>query len=297
MEKKKSLLLFLLILGTAFWGLSFSVTKLAIGNSSPFLFLFYRFFFATLVLTLIFWKQVKTAQKQALIAGAGLAIPLTAGIFLQTLGIKYTSASQCAFIAGTSVIIIPLIKLLFYRSTAPLKIWVAALIALTGLFIISVTKSFTIGAGDLFTIAGSFGFAIYLIQVEQQTTKMNLLPAIVPMFATCTVLALMMALTSPQNEWFPSHSHFWTGIVFCALFSTAYMYTISNISQRYISAERVAIIYLFEPIFGAVGAYFILDEQLTWRLVIGGALIFIATLIAELKLKPRHKQDPTIMHI
>jgi len=61
------------------------------------------------------------------------------------------------------------------------------------------------------------------------------------------------------------------------------MYTISNISQKYISAERVSIIYLFEPIFGAFAAHFILGEEITSRLLIGGGMIFLATLISELK--------------
>jgi drug/metabolite transporter (DMT)-like permease len=205
------------------------------------------------------------------------------GISLQTFGITYTAASQCAFIAGTCVIIIPILKLIFYRKTAPLNIWLAAIIALAGLFIISVKGGFTISAGDVFTIGGSLGFAIYLIQVERQSALRDLLPTIVPMFATCALLSFGLALAETPGNWLPDDHTFWLGIVFCALFSTAYMCTISNISQRYISAERVAIIYLFEPVFGAIAAFFILDESLTWRLLFGGALIFAATVIAEVK--------------
>ncbi|OOQ61195.1 DMT family transporter [Mucilaginibacter pedocola] len=288
MEKKHTLL-FLLILGTAFWGLSFPVTKLAIGHNSPFLFLFYRFVLATAVLALIFWKHVKNVSKASVITGALLAIPLMLGISLQTLGIKYTTASQCAFIAGTCVIIIPILKLFFYRKAAPFKIWLAAVIALCGLVIIAVKGSLSISTGDLFTIAGSLAFAVYLIEVEKQAAIKSLLPTIVPMFAACAVFALGFALTEKQSNWLPTDTTFWMGIVFCALFSTAYMYTVSNISQRYISAERVSIIYLFEPVFGSIAAFFILNEDLTWRLLLGGGLIFAASLISELKFGPTKK--------
>ncbi len=288
MEKRHTLL-FLLILGTGFWGLSFSVTKLAIGHHSPFLFLFYRFLIATAVLAVIFWKHVRSVDAKAIRIGAILAVPLMLGILLQTLGIKYTPASQCAFIAGTCVIIIPILKLILYRKAAPLKIWLAALIAMAGLFIISVQGGLKMSQGDLFTIAGSLGFAVYLIQVEKYAAIKNLIPTIVPMFATCALLSFGLVFSETQGAWLPGDRVFWLGIIFCALFSTAYMYTISNISQRYISAERVAIIYLFEPVFGAIAAFFILDENLTWRLLVGGALIFSATLIAEVKLK-RYKR-------
>jgi drug/metabolite transporter (DMT)-like permease len=282
--QKKHTLLFLLVLGTGFWGISFSITKQGIEHSSPSLFLFYRFLLATAVLTLVFWKHVKGVSRSAVISGAILAVPLVAGISLQTLGIKYSGASQTAFLAATTVVIIPIFKLLFYRTTAPFKIWMAAVLALTGVFIMSVNCGFAISIGDLFTIAGAGAFAVYMIRIERQSAIQNLLPTIVPMFATCALLTLVLALTEKQTSWIPNDHAFWIGAVYCALFSTAFMYTISNIAQRYISAERVSVIYLFEPVFGAIAAYFILGEVLTWRLLLGGTLIFAASLISELDL-------------
>lgn len=282
MEKKR-IFLILLILGTAFWGVSFSVTKLAIGHASSSTFLFYRFLAATIVLSVIFSKKIKTISLDSVKTGIGLAIPLTCGIYLQTLGIKYSSASQCAFVAGMCVVIIPMMKIIFYKSFPPLKVWVAAAIALIGLFIISIKTDFSVNIGDLYTIAGSFAFAIYLIKVEKDSASHDIVATVVPMFATCAAITFCFALTDSNANWMPENNEFWIGIAFCSLFSTAYMYTISNVAQRYISAERVSIIYLFEPVFGAIAAFFILGEQLSWRLVLGGSLIFAAMLISELK--------------
>ncbi|WP_289658926.1 DMT family transporter [Flavobacterium panacagri] len=283
--KQKQLLLILLIIGTAFWGISYSVTKLAIGNYSPATFLFYRFLLAVIVLSIIFWKYVKDINLQAVKTGFILAVPMFLGIHLQTIGLKYTDASQCSFIAGLTVIIIPLMKLGLYKTNASLKIWIAAFTALTGLFVIAIQDKFTVNVGDLFTIAGSFGFAVYLIAVEKHSASKNLLFSIVPMFAFCALFTFCIALTDAKAVWLPENDTFWLGVVYCALFSTAYMYTVSNISQRYLSAERVAVIYLFEPVFGAIGAFFILGEDLSWRLLLGGSLIFAGTIISEVNFK------------
>lgn len=283
--EKRQLLLILLIIGTAFWGISYSVTKMAIGDSSPNIFLFYRFLLAVIVLTLIFWKNVRNTNLEAIKTGLILAVPMFLGIQLQTVGLRYTDASQCSFIAGLTVIIIPLLKLTVYRTNTPLRIWVAALTALTGLFIIAVQDKFTINIGDLFTIAGAFAFAVYLIAVEKHSATKNLLYSIVPMFAFCALFTFCLAIIDSQSVWFPQNDTFWLGVVYCALFSTAFMYTVSNISQRYLSAERVAVIYLFEPVFGAIGAFFILGENLSWRLLLGGSLIFAATIISEVNFK------------
>ncbi|WP_163410403.1 DMT family transporter [Flavobacterium ajazii] len=285
--ERKQLLLILLIIGTAFWGISYSVTKMAIGNYSPNTFLFYRFLLAVIVLSMIFWKYVKNTNREDVKTGAILAVPMFLGIQLQTVGLKYTDASQCSFIAGLTVIIIPLLKLAIYRTNTSLKIWIAALTALTGLFIIAIQDKFTINLGDLFTIAGAFGFAVYLISVEKHSASKNLLYSIVPMFAFCALFTFGLALTDNTSEWFPKNHTFWLGVIYCALFSTAYMYTVSNISQRYLSAERVAVIYLFEPVFGAIGAFFILGENLSWRLLLGGSLIFAATIISEVNFRSK----------
>lgn len=285
--EKKNIYLALLILGTAFWGISFSVTKLAIGTNQSALFLCYRFALATIVLSIVFWKHVKNLNLTSIKTGAILGIPLVLGIYLQTLGITHTSASQCSFVAGITVVIIPLLKLVFYKKTASLKIWLAAFTALIGLFVISINDKFNIGIGDLYTIAGAFCFAVYLIQIEKESKAGDIIPTIVPMFATCSILVFLLALGQGNISWVPAQNTFWIGVVFCALFSTAYMYTISNISQKYISAERVSIIYLFEPIFGAIAAHFILGENISSRLLIGGGLIFAATLVSELNLNWR----------
>ncbi|KQB98630.1 DMT family transporter [Pedobacter sp. Hv1] len=284
MDKKYSILL-LLILGTAFWGISFSVTKMAISGGSSASFLFYRFLCATLVLSLVFSKHLKQINWSTAKVGFELAIPLALGIYLQTLGIKYSNASQCAFVAGLTVIIIPLLKIGLYRYLAPIKIWVAATFALIGLFIISIKGDFSVNIGDVYTIAGAFGFAFYLIRVEKHSRNLNIASTIVPMFGACTLLTLIWALSDSSTVWVPNNATFWWGVGFCSLFSTAYMYSVSNIAQKYLSAERVSIIYLFEPVFGAIAAYFLLNETLSWRLLLGGALILVGMLISEVKIK------------
>lgn len=283
--EKKSLYLILLILGCSFWGISYPVTKLAVGNLSPNTFLLYRFLLATIVLCFVFSKSLKETNREALLMGAKLAIPLLVGIHLQTLGLKYSSASQCSLIASTCVVIVPVLKVVFYKKKVDLKIWIAALMALIGTAVISLKGDFKISIGDLYTTAGSFGFAIYLINVEQYTAKRNIIPTIVPMFATCTIVTLLLALLDANASWQPESNVFWLGIIYCAFFSTAFMYSVSNIAQRYISAEKVAIIYLFEPVFAAFFAFLILDESLSMRLLLGGALIFAATIISEIKFK------------
>lgn len=168
-----------------FWGISFPVVKLAIGGFSSSTFLFYRFLAASLVLSVIFAGQFKKTDWKSIKVGISLAIPLTFGIYMQTLGIRHTSASQSAFVAGMGVVIIPVLKIVFYKDKVPMKVWLAASVALAGLFVICIKENFSISIGDLYTLIGALGFAIYLIKVEQHSKNLNVITTIVPMFATC----------------------------------------------------------------------------------------------------------------
>ena len=51
---KSRLYILLLTLGTAFWGISFSLVKVGIEDGSPFVFLAWRFALAAMVLAIIF---------------------------------------------------------------------------------------------------------------------------------------------------------------------------------------------------------------------------------------------------
>lgn len=240
---------------------------------------------------MLFFKYFSKINKDVIKNAFFLAIPLALGINLQTLGVKMTSASQCAFIAGICVVIIPVIKVVFYKNTVDTKIWLAAIVALSGLIVISVNKNFTVGPGDLYTFLGAIGFSIYLIRVEKYSLLNNIIPTIIPMFFFCTIIMLAFAMMDNNTIWIPQNDDFWLGTLYCSIFSTAYMYTISNISQRYISSEKVSIIYLFEPIFAAIASYMILNESLTIKLLLGGSLIFVGTLISELKFKRKVKLE------
>ena len=77
-------------------------------------------------------------------------------------------------------------------------------------------------------------------------------------------------------------SSFWEGVLFCALLATAFMYAVQSAAQKYLEEEKVALTYLFEPIFAAFAGAMLLGETTDGRTLAGAALIFSALLIAEI---------------
>jgi drug/metabolite transporter (DMT)-like permease len=61
--------------------------------------------------------------------------------------------------------------------------------------------------------------------------------------------------------------------------------TFQNVAQKYTVAVQAAIIMGMESVFGALLSVLILHESMTYRLALGGMMIFLAIIISETKLK------------
>ncbi|WP_437918696.1 DMT family transporter [Sphingobacterium sp. LRF_L2] len=292
MEKKRFYLI-LLIIGTAFWGISFSFVKVGIGSSSPFVFLTYKFLLAGLCLMLIFHKKLKYISISTLKISIFIGSPLLLGTILQTIGLKYTTVSNSAFITGLDVLLIPILKFLVYKRKVEPKIWIACGIALVGLFLIALQDSLSLNIGDIWTIACAFGFALYVLQVGRFSNEKNPIPAVIMLMLFCGIGCFLCAIFDNSSVWVPTSLDFWKGILFAAIPATAYMYTVQNIGQRYIAEEKVALTYLCEPIFATTAGFLLLNEELTIRTITGGLLIIFGMLIAELNFKKRRKRKIT----
>jgi len=104
---KKTLFLGLL-LGTAFWGVSYPVTKAGVGYADPYSFQTYKFAAAALAVAGLFPRQLARLSWRTVGWGLLLAGPLFAGSTLLAIGLQTTSAANAAFLTGLSVLLVPL---------------------------------------------------------------------------------------------------------------------------------------------------------------------------------------------
>ena len=283
--------LFLLILGTAFWGVSFPLVKEGLTFIDPHVFLIYRFVLAALVLSIVFYKYWSSINLKTLKYGFLASIPLVTAISLQTVCLKYTTSSNAAFIAGMDVLLVPIFKLLLFKKSVQTKVWMACIIALVGLYIIAMSSSESggLGYGDVLALMGAFAFAIYIIMIGKWGSKSNvkIQSLILVQMFSCAILCLCVSLfyVSPSDLIIPNNFEAWRAVLFTGVLATAYMYSIQNIAQKYIEDEKVALTYLCEPIFATIAGYYLIGEVITVYTIIGGLLILFALFICEYKFR------------
>jgi len=93
----------------------------------------------------------KTLLKGGIVAG----IIIFFGASFQQGGIVYTSAGKAGFITGLYIILVPIFGLMFKQKTSS-GTWIGALVAVVGLYLLSVKSDLSIGLGDLLVLASAF---------------------------------------------------------------------------------------------------------------------------------------------
>lgn len=284
---KARLFLLLLVLGTAFWGISFSLVKAGVEQGSPFVFLTYKFALAAGVLAIIFAGRMRKLNRQALFAGIAMGVPLLFGNVFQTIGLQQTSVTNSAFITGLDVLLIPLFKWGIFHKPVRGRIWLCCLIALGGLYLIVGQNGLSLNVGDVWTMACAVFFASYVLTVGYFANRHDAMQSVIVALAICSLGCLIGGVFDARADWVPTASEFWQGIVFASLFATAFMYAVQSAAQRVLPEEKVALTYLCEPVFAAAAGVVLLGEVLTLQTIFGAGLILFALVLAEVNLTGR----------
>ncbi|MDE5416457.1 DMT family transporter [Labilibaculum sp. DW002] len=283
--KLKAILL--LLIGTLFWGMTFVFIKDAVSLMSVASFLGYRFLLASIVLILIFIKRLRKFDRNTFKFGALLSVPLLFSFLAQTIGLQYTSASMGGFITGLSVVFVPIILSVMQRRLPSLSVFIAVVLATLGLSFLTLGSSIAFNIGDVWVFLSAILFAIYIIMVGKYSKQSDGVLLSITQFFMVGVVCIVYAAIKGEL-YFPTQYKLWQAILFTALFATAYMYTVQNYYQKYISEITTSIIFSFEPLFAAITAFFYLNEALTEKTIIGGLLIFGGVLFAEIKIEFIH---------
>jgi drug/metabolite transporter (DMT)-like permease len=265
-----------LILTTVIWAATFPATKVALNEMSPLMFLFLRFLVSTIAVgaVMMLLKGPLRRDARSLGLAAIASIFLLIGYVTQTVGLRYTSASNSAFITALYVVFVPL----FLRRFS-VQLWTALGLALVGLALL-IRPSAEMSAGDLYTLACAVAFALHIITLEFFVAKTDF-----QSLASWQLIMVTVALLVPAFlEGPPPGAAAFTPTVIAALCITGVLATglaffVQVWAQRHVPAQRVALIFALEPALSAWMSWLVLGEQLDAMGWAGSALILSGVLI------------------
>lgn len=270
-----------LMIVTLIWGGGFVASDLALDSLLPFQIMAVRFGLATLFMGVISLPALKSISKDELKAGSLMGISLFLGFAFQTVGLQYTTPSKSAFLTALYVVIVPFIAFVFLRKRVGRKGIIGAILSILGVALLSLNADLSFGFGDVLTIlcAISFAFQIFFTGLFSQTCRVSVLNFL-QMAASFLMSLCGMVLFGETSFQFERTGVF--SILYLAVLSTMVCYLLQTACQKYIDETKSAIILSMESVFGTLFSILILHEYLTFRMLVGCAVILAAVVISNL---------------
>jgi drug/metabolite transporter (DMT)-like permease len=263
------------------WGSTFVIVKEALHDVSTFLFLALRFTLASLLLA--FWLRRRLAQPAHFgwRGGALCGVLLFLGYALQTAGLRWTTASNSAFITGLYVVMVPLLGSLVYRNRPrPAELGGAAL-AVCGTALMSGGLPSAWNRGDVLTAACAAAFAGHMLAVERYSRRMDFERLSLMQIAMVAALSWAAAAgEAPRIAW---SGRLWFALLATSVLATAVSFVLYTWAQGQTTAARAALIFALEPVFAGLVAWAAAGERWTAASLAGAALILAAIVLVELK--------------
>jgi drug/metabolite transporter (DMT)-like permease len=285
MKMTKSMANVLLLLISILWGSGFVVTKIALdaNASAGFINFFRGLLFVVLVLMFSYKKIVKMTFKDfkiGLIAG----LLNFGGFITQTIGIKYTTPSNNAFISSTYVVFIPFIAWTIYRKKLQVNSFISISFCLLGMAILTgvLNKALTINIGDVYSLICALFYAgsIVYLGYGARTTDVSIVAFMLAAVQTAGGFVFFLLVETGQLadiNWSAAILPLlYTGII-CSFVAQ----TLQILAQKHTSATSAGLIMMLEGVFGSVFSIAFGFETVTDHLFFGGMLIMLSLILME----------------
>lgn len=285
-QKSLTLLARLALFGAAFiWGTSFIVVKNTVDVFTPNILLGFRFTIGCLILCVIFRKRLRQLNLDFVKKGCLTGLMLFMAYSVQTIGITDTTPGKNAFLTAIYCVLVPFLFWAVDRRRPDLFNFLAAFLCIGGIGLVTLDGDLSIRMGDALTLLGGFFYACHVVAIAKLGRGKDPVVFTILQFATSAVCAWVVGLTT---ESLPTLSQITPdtlgGLLFLAVFATAGSLLLQNVGQKYTDPTSASILLSLEAPFGVLFSALFYGEELTLRLLVGFAFIFVAVIISETKL-------------
>ncbi|MEK1906324.1 MAG: DMT family transporter [Pseudomonas sp.] len=270
--------LFALHLGALFFGLSGIFGKLAL--AAPLVIVFGRALFAVAALMLFNRLGEKPAritwQRCLALAGAGLLLGghwWSFFIAVKVSGVAIATLGFASFPAFTV-----LLEGVLFKERIRSAEW--GVVALVCLGLVLVTPHFDFGSDATIGLGWAVvsGLLFALVSVSNRATTQGLKPAQAALWQNLGIVLCTLPLAAPLLP--EVRAMDWLWIALLGLLCTALAHSLFVASLRVLNARSASVVFALEPVYGIAFAWWLFNEQPGVRMLCGGALIVLATVLS-----------------
>jgi drug/metabolite transporter (DMT)-like permease len=283
----------MLLVAVILWGTAIAPTKWALESIQPFTLLFIRLFLAGGICLLFSFKQLKRSvvhkqvpwKRMSLLSFTGVA-----GYFMFTsYGISLTSGLHVSIIDAALPLVTILFSAFFLKEKIRLNYWIGIVLGAIGVLLITIPSSNVDQEvsliGDILILLSTFLFAFYTVLLKRPKQEQYLSNKV---FTTLTliigaVILLPFAMAEIFYYGFPKIETWKTGfsVIYLVIGATILAYWFWNRALETVSASVSGLYLNALPLISIVASIVLLNESLTWRIVIGGSLVLFGVIWAD----------------
>lgn len=281
---------FLLTLGFGIIAISFAsiFIRFAQGEGVPSLSIAaWRLAISSVVLLPYAWIRHRNEIRSLSRRDAGMLVASGAFLCLHfaawIASLAYTSVTSSVILASMGPVFVGLGSWFFLQERPTLLLAAGIVVAAVGSVIIAwadLGQGQDQLLGDLLALAGAAMVAGYLMVGRQVRARRSLIVYIALVYGIAAVALLVLVSVAGQPMFgFSPAAYGW--LLALALIPQLVGHSSLNWALGILSATYVAIVILAEPIGSAFLAFLLLDEAITWDIILGGALVLVGIYIAS----------------
>ena len=281
----------ILLLAAVIWGFAFVAQRVGMDFVGPFTYTAVRFTLGSLVLLPILLLRKSNAfanrnlsrseKKKIILLQLILGLLLFGGISFQQYGLQYTTAGNAGFITGFYVVLVPVAGLFLGHKNNP-TIWVGMILAFAGLYLLSVSREFSVNPGDFFVFICALFWTVHVLLVGYVAPRTDPLRTAVIQFAICALLSWVVAAGWESVAVSAMADAAWP-VFYGGVMSVGIAYTLQIIAQQKAHPAHASIILSLEALFAVLGGWLMLHEELTLRMIFGCVLMLAGMVVVQVK--------------
>ncbi len=289
MSNKQKALIFIL-LTSILGGATQAVTKIGLAQFPPLSFAFIRFLFAGIIVTPFLLKTNFFKEFKQLIPFSLLGT-INIGFFI--LGIKTTTATIGQLLYAGVPLLTALFLFLLFKERLTRRKELGILIGFVGVAFVALLPVIDKGAkfsgdllGNMLIGIGVISWSLYMTYSKKKLQSFS--PFVVTsafIWVTCFALfpLFVIDLVTYPNWW---QSLTFSGVLslsYITIISTVIVYLFNQYAIKHGGSILASMQFYLVPIFAYLSASFLLGEQLTTGLIVGGALALLGVYITTKK--------------
>lgn len=283
-EMMKKLAKPMLFAAALIWGTSFFIMKNALDSLPVYALLAIRFTAGAILLSIVCVKKWKDFTVDYLWRGAVVGGFLFTAYTVQTFGLSLTTPSKNAFLTAVYCVLVPFFTWMVVHRRPDRYNIAAAVLCVAGVGLVSLNEALTINVGDLLTLLCAVFYAAHIVAVEKLSPGKDIYLITIFQFAFAALYSWMFALTT---EVFPTQAlrdpAVFLPLAYLCVMATTVALLFQNVGQIWSDPASASVILSLESVFGVMFSVVCYGDEVSFKMLCGFAIIFVAVLCSETK--------------